>query len=798
MNPVARLGLLGGLAALALAGSRVLALVEANPEEPSVLAILAVAASIGIGISLAARAARLGGLTQAIAVAGGGVLAFSRLAAPSTLAAGLVPTAATPSAVAGEVTVAFELIRFGAAPVVASPGLVGVLAVVFVVLGACLVAGVAASRPFLASLPSLGFYLLCATLDRRPPSWWTPGALVVVGALMFLAEAMRAGGGRTRTAATGRPLPLQSWAMAVLMVSLVAGAGALSANRWAAAVPESGLVAWRNPTGFGGGLFAGFSYNLFTSMQQDLAEESPEVLFVARVSESAPPNEELYWKLISLDTFDGRYWLPASLEIRRPVSPGDWEASDLSFNGDTVAVETVVRIEALRQNYLPVLYSPRGLETEDRLLAQSYRSREDGSVKFDARSQQGLIYRVRSEIPVPSLSILASEGGELSPMFANAQQEGLFNLPAAQVARPAPSSRLATTYATLPDEFSEVIPALSRQITDQAVTDFEKGLVLEEFFRTKGAFVYDASASSGHSVLDLEEWLLDPDSRNYRRGYCEQFASAMALMARALGIPSRVIIGFSPGTVQNQADGAEVIVVRARNAHAWVELFMPGQGWIRFDPTPRADGTNPATTAALGFDPVAYLPEPADPAQALAPLPGSIAGIDRRFLEEGADPTLGSPLGATEPGNGSWWVLGTVLVLVAAIPTVKAGRRRFRLRRLQTGDVVAGWHELTDRLRDLGAPVSPTLTPVEVARQIDQGIAPLAARVTASVYGRRQIDDGRSALRAAENALRSRYSSARWWLSWFRPETLFSGLGLSIRRLRPTRRIRPTRPVAES
>ena len=64
-------------------------------------------------------------------------------------------------------------------------------------------------------------------------------------------------------------------------------------------------------------------------------------------------------------------------------------------------------------------------------------------------------------------------------------------------------------------------------------------------------------------------------------------------MARALGIPARVIIGFSPGTVQSQADGAEVIVVRRRNAHAWVELFMSGQGWIRFDPDPASRREQP-------------------------------------------------------------------------------------------------------------------------------------------------------------------------------------------------------------
>ena len=798
MTTASRLGFLAALAAICLAVSRVLALVDSNPEEPSVAAILFVAMLIGAGIAAAGRAARLGWPTQTIAVLLGAGLAFARLAAPTSLAGGLIPTTATPAAVGAELQIAFELIRFGAAPVVASPGLVGVLAVVFVVLAALLVNGIGSSRPLLATVPSLAFYLLSATLDRRPPSWWTPTALVIVGAVAFLAAGLRSRGGRTRLRSTGRPLPTHSWSIAFAVVALVAAAGTLSVARWAATIPESGLVAWRNPTGFGGGLFAGFSYNLFTSMQQDLAEESPVILFVARVSESAPPNSELYWKLITLDTFDGNYWLPAPFDSKRPTSPSDWEAPDLAYTGDTVAVEAVVRIEALRQNYLPVLYSPRGLATEDRLLGQSYRSREDGSVKFDARSQQGLIYSVTSQIPIPNFSILASDGDELSPMFENAQAEGLFTLPALQVAKPALSSRLDSVYTQLPDDFSDVIGGLARQITAETTTDFEAGLVLEEFFRSNGSFVYDASASSGHSALDLEEWLLDPASRNYRRGYCEQFASAMALMARVLGIPARVVLGFSPGTVQQQADGAEIIVVRARNAHAWVELFMAGQGWIRFDPTPRADGSNPATTGALGFDPVGFLPEPADPTQASGVVPGSIEGIDRRFLEEGADPTLGSPLGASPTSQGPWMLLAGTVLLLALVPAVKIARRALRVRRLQQGDLVAGWSELTDRLRDLGSGPWPSLTPNEVAAKVDPGILPLAERVTAAVYGHRHFPDGRSALRAAESSLRRRYPPGRWWLSWFRPETLLSGLTPLARRWTQVRQLRRSQPSAES
>ena len=203
--------------------------------------------------------------------------------------------------------------------------------------------------------------------------------------------------------------------MPALFIAAVALTGTFSTFQFASAVPESGMVAWRNPTGFGGSLFGGFSYNLFASMQQDLAANSDVVLFLARVSESAPANSELYWKLISLDTFDGSYWLPGNLGISRPASPDQWEAPDFAWQGNQVRVQSVVRIENLRQNYLPVLYSPRGVESDNSILMSSYRSREDGSLKFDARTQEGLIYRVTSDIPIPDLALLATEGGELSP-----------------------------------------------------------------------------------------------------------------------------------------------------------------------------------------------------------------------------------------------------------------------------------------------------------------------------------------------------------------------------------------------
>ncbi|HJR87227.1 MAG TPA: DUF3488 and transglutaminase-like domain-containing protein [Acidimicrobiia bacterium] len=789
-----RLGLLATLGAFLLALYRVGRLIEGGPTDPDLVSVLIVATLIGAAVTAASRLARLGLVLTFLLGLGGASLVFARLTAANTLAGGLVPTTATPAAVGAEMAVAIELIRYGSAPVTASPGLVAVLAVVFWTLGALAISGLLVRRPLRATIPILAFYLLAATFDRRPPAWWAPAALIAVGALAFWAAASDRSGGRARLRPSGQPLPSHTYGMPILMVAVVALAGTLSTFRFAASVPESGLVAWRNPTGFGGGLFGGITYNEFASLQQDLIADNPAVVFIARVSPSAPPNDQLYWKLITLDTFDGTEFRPGNLGYARAEDQSDWEAGDFAFRGDTVLVESIVRIAGLRQPHIPILYSPRSLQTDDALLQASYRSREDGSIKFDALTKEGLEYRVISEIPVPNLSVLATEDEALSPMFQNAQDEGLFNLSPVESPSDPPSPRLTSLYTDLPEDFSDVLRALARQITAQASTAFERGLILEEFFRNTGGFVHDPTVTTGHTTLNLEEWILDPESTNYRRGYCQQFAAAMAVMARSLGIPARLVFGFSPGEIEPRPDGSEVIVVRARNGHVWVELFMDSQGWVRFDPTPRSDGSNPATAAAVGFSPTEYLPAPVDPGQGSLDLPGSLAGIDRRFLEEQLDPTDGQTLGARATRfDWMWWLVPVGAVTL--VPIAKLMRRSNRLRRLGRGDIGAGWAELIDRLADLGHRPDPSQTPTEIASSFggETGLRPLADRLTAYVFGNRTVTDGRSALEIAERSIQRRYSAWRRWLVWLQPATLFRGAG-GRSRIRLSPRLRPVAP----
>jgi transglutaminase-like putative cysteine protease len=544
-----------------------------------------------------------------------------------------------------------------------------------------------------------------------------------------------------------------------------------STSSLAAVVPESGLVSWRNASGFSG-LFGGFSINLFTSMQQDLVGNDATVAFVAKVSEPAPPNGDLYWKLITLDAYDGEFWLPGDLRLSRPLGEIGWEADEFNFRGTTIRVNQNVEIYALRQNFLPLLYSPVGLSTDDLILADSYRARADGSINFDTRTSQNLSYSISSRVPVPDLASLATVNGQLSPIFGQAVQEGVIQLAPAAGASPAVPARLLERYTDLPDNLGTEIAVLAAAQTQRGSTPFEKVLLLESFFRSTN-FVYDPTASSGHSSLDLTEWLTDPESRNFRRGYCEQFATAMAVMARTLDIPSRVVLGFAPGEIQPQPDGSDLIVVRALHGHAWVEVFLPSQGWVRFDPTPRGDEINTSFVEGVGFEPSEYLPAPGNtvPGQSAQPTPPV---LPPGFEDPGVDPGLGLPGGGLAGIPLTVWLTSLILVtvLVATIPTLKALRRRRRLARLKNGDIGAAWAEITDRLADLGFQLDPSRTPRETAISIDRALLPLAFRLSADVYGERIAADREAVFHDAEARIKRDLSRWQWWWASVQPRSL--------------------------
>ena len=396
-------------------------------------------------------------------------------------------------------------------------------------------------------------------------------------------------------------------------------------------------------------------------------------------------------------------------------------------------------------------------------------------------------YQISADVPsLDPATVAGDPGGGFSPLFT-AAIEGGESVPAvADVEfRELPD---AERYLELPEDIDPRIEEQAAELSERLTTPFERGLAIEHWFRETGGFVYDLETEQGHSDDLLASWLFDDSSENaaYRRGYCEQFATSMAVMTRSIGIPTRVVLGFTPGS----RIGSDEVVVLDENAHSWVELWIPALGWVSFDPTPRGDGANPATSYreladALGFEIAAYLdqvPEPVRPE--IIPNENSIGGIlapdeDRR--EPGfIDQAPAAPSRSAVPGWAAIAALtiGLIAVIVAAIPLVKWVRHRTRMRRLDDGDISAAWEEIVVRLTDFDVEPDPAATPLEVAAGVDDAMRPLASVYSRSVYGRTtevsadNADAARRSMQITSSRLTTRYSPLERLRSRYRLRSL--------------------------
>jgi len=660
-----------------------------------------------------------------------------RIVVPNTLVAGVLPTAHSLDAFRSELELGILLIRSGVAPVSPVAGLVIILTAVFWVLAALIAWGIRTHHPVVALLPPLLFYLQLAVIDQGGAETpWTVAFLVVIALVLWAIAHDKLFDSTLRmrsSQATRSPFVYPALFM-VSSIALAFGGVHVIEN----AIPASGLVDWRSHTGLGGGVLVGVSYNLFTSIRQDLLSPTDTPVFTARVEGDVDPST-LYWELITLEEFDGQNWIPRTRDVRSPDAD-TWEDPEMAFFGPTTPVSASVRIAGLKQNFLPVLYSPTWLGSDLAIFNDSYGVRTDGAIQFNLFSFEGLTYQEAALVPTPDVDALASTGGTLTPIFKEAADKAVFDghaVPTPAINHPASLS----DDLELPS-LDPIIQTKARELTAGGSSTFEKALLLEAWFRDPNNFTYSTDIDPGHSATDLADWLFAIDSPSYRTGYCEQFATAMAVMARTISIPSRVVTGFGPGQVQ--PDGT--IVVRDRNAHAWVELWMNNQGWVRFDPTPGGGGTGGSSVGLVGFDARQYIPPPPEETDTTTPSDGAASPELNPDFGELPDVPLGS--GSDEPTVRGPFFTPTRIVLLALLLIlfspllIKTIRRRNRIARLKRGDVSAVWEELVDHLDDLGRGPSPAATPLEVADSVHQSMVPLAVGVTQERFGRSDRLDG--------------------------------------------------------
>jgi len=235
-------------------------------------------------------------------------------------------------------------------------------------------------------------------------------------------------------------------------------------------------------------------------------------------------------------------------------------------------------------------------------------------------------------------------------------------------------------------------------------TPYDRAMAIQRWLRQEGGFAYSLDLDPSNGLDPITAFLQS------RRGYCVQFATAMVMMARAEGIPARMAIGFLPGTMENG-----VYTVSSTDAHTWPELYFPGAGWVRFEPTP---GSSVGPPPAWTVPPATAAPTSSAGATASAPSGSSTAPTTApRGVDTGQDgltlevqPTLADRVG-TLMRDPRFLVAATLLVTLLCALVLPVTAALVRRRRHDTGPppvvAAAAWSDLTSRLTDLGLPPPP-------------------------------------------------------------------------------------------
>lgn len=303
-------------------------------------------------------------------------------------------------------------------------------------------------------------------------------------------------------------------------------------------------------------------------------------------------------------------------------------------------------------------------------------------------------------------------------------------------------------YLGLPPSVSPRTTELARTITASASDPYESARAIEAYLRS--SIVYDESVSAPAADADIVDYVLF----ERQRGYCEYYASAMAVMLRTLGIPSRVVVGFYPGDY-DEVQGGYLYV--QRNAHAWVEVFFPGYGWVPFEPT----SSRPLIEEGdVDADPVPT-PSPVE-----EPIPTEDASTPIPPVQDVEPPKSPEPA-STDEGIGPRWMLAAAVgALVGGLAL--AGWVFWTLPLRGLPPTAALYRRLTNVARIARVRMSPNLTPREFGREFTASVPQARHHVNRIVqvyevdqFGPRRADS-RMLAAASEAWLELRRNFLRW------------------------------------
>ena len=528
----------------------------------------------------------------------------------------------------------------------------------------------------LGALPAFAMFVAFCALGYGPGREWVVTAEGI--ALLVFVVVHRASVGVGRAWLAGVRAGAVPWALPTgALVSAAAILTVLLAAPSAHGTDGQGVLGWR-AGGIGGGGPREVA-NPIVDLHTRLVNFGDVGVFTV---ESPVPS---YWRLTSLDTFTGQAW----------ISTNSYKGFAGRLPGiaaeppGTRTVTARFQVQNLESVWLPAAFTPLAVKG---VKGVSYDPNSSSLITSHATSD-GLDYSVTSYQFLSTLDPL--------------------QLRAAPELKSDPS---VERYLQLPSSVPSSVYALARSITAGKTTEYDKAVALQSFFLGP-SFNYSLDPpADGFGIDALTTFLFQT-----RTGYCQQFAGAYAVLARAAGLPTRLAVGFAPGSDL----GNGTFQVLDADAHTWPEVYFgPKYGWLPFEPTKSFSDPNAASYAPGAGSGGSGSPGASD---VLPTAPKSSAtSVPQGTQPTGPTPTVrpGSPTGpvTTSSGAGGWAVLGVVVLLIAAWVSLNTGSRRARWalrRRRRRGDpasvVLSYWTDTAEVLAWWGIHRLPGDTDTEFA-----------------------------------------------------------------------------------
>jgi transglutaminase-like putative cysteine protease len=540
--------------------------------------------------------------------------------------------------------------------------------------------------------------------------------LYATAALLFVLEHRVAQRERTTTWLANQVSQGSSWLIKVGVTTvLVASVAGLILGPRLPGAGEPGLIHLR---GSGPGSSARVTISPLVDIKNKLVSQADTTVFVVDSTQPA------YWRLTSLDTFDGTFWRSSG---RYDSVSGNLSGAlpkgipDPGARNDVTQTFTIMALDQLwlPAAYVPVSVSPQGFQVR-------YHSGSSTLiVDTNLPSSNNQTYQVKSVLPRYTAAEL-EHASAVMPSSIRSQDLAVPGL-------------------------SANAKSIAASVTAGARTPYDKAMALQRYFRNPALFHYDTSVDFHNDTNAIDTFL------RVRRGYCQQFAGTFAALARSVGLPTRVAVGFTPGT--HDSANSERYVVKGVDAHAWPEVYLGQYGWVPFEPTPGrgAPGEQgylgiPPAQANPGGEGTVTIPTSTVPVTS----PTSSLPTTRPNSRLRTEQTQSTTSHSTSTDVGSWiWIgllalLGLALGYALAVPSVAALERRRRRSRAHdpAARVQVAWLDSEEQLTLLGTARRADETTREFADRAAQrlpthrtGLTALAGSVDAAVFGAAPLDD---------------------------------------------------------